>query len=184
MRIKHILSTLTLILASAGLSPVLATETAATPTSIAVVDVRALLTESDAAKSLQKQIKAERDAFLEQLGKEEKGLREQEKELVAEQGKLSAEEFDKKRKGFEEKLLETRKDAQTKKRDLEVAAGKATEKLRNEITKVVQKIADEKGYNLVISAQDVLIGAESLNITDEAMKGLNDAVSKISLDVK
>lgn len=183
MRINKLIYSLMILLTSGGVASA-ADKPVAAPTSIAVVDVRALLTESSAAKNIQEQIKKQRDAFLADLGKEEKELREQEKNLVEEQGKLPAEEFEKKRKSFEEKLLTTRRDAQTKKRDLEVAAGKATEKLRNEITKVVQKIADEKGYNLVISAQDVLIGADSLNITDEAMKDLNDAVSKIALDVK
>lgn len=152
--------------------------------SIAIVDVRLLLSESKAAQSIQKQIKKQRDAFVSDLADEEKDLRGEEKELIEKQSSLSPEDFAKKRKEFEEKLLETRRKAQTRKRDLEVAAAKATEKLRNEIADIVQDIADERGYNLVISAQDVLIGADSLNITDETMKALNKAVSSISLDVK
>ena len=150
-------------------------------TVIAIVDVRILLSESDAAKSIQKQIKKHRDKFVESLAKDEKELRKLEKNLIEKKDELSPDDFAKKRKEFEEKLLETRKEAQEQKRKLDEAAADASRKLRNEITDIVEDIAEDKGYNLVLSAQNVVIGAKEINITEEVMDALNDEVSKISL---
>jgi len=150
-------------------------------TSIAIVDVRALLTDSKAAKSIQSQIKKKRDSFLKGLAKEEKELRGLEKALIESKDKVAPEEFTKKRKSFEEKLLKTRKGAEEERRNLEKAAAKASNQLRDEITKVVESVVKEKGYDLVLSAQNVVVGNNALNITKEVMVKLNKDVSKISV---
>ena len=62
-----------LVLVFAG-APVYAEDAASDVTSIAVVDVRALLTESKAAKSIQGQIKSHRDKFVKGLASEEKAV--------------------------------------------------------------------------------------------------------------
>ncbi len=152
--------------------------------SIAIVDVRLLLTDSKAAQSIQKQIKKMRDSFLKELADEEKELRDLEKALVESKDTVSAEEFAKKRKEFEEKLLKTRREAEEKRRKLEQAAAEASDKLREEITGVVEGISEKKKYDLVLSSQDVVVGANSLNITKEVMKKLNDEVSEISVKMK
>lgn len=150
-------------------------------TSIAVVDVRALLSDSKAAKSIEGQIQKKRDGFLKNLAKEEKELRDLEKELIDSKDKSSPEEFAKKRKSFEEKLLATRKEAEEERRDLEKIAAKASDQLRDEITKVVEGIVKEKGYDLVLSSQNVVVGNNTLNITKEVMDRLNKDVSSISV---
>ena len=142
------------------------------------------MTESKAAKSIQSQIKSHRDKFVKNLAEEEKDLRGMEKKLIEEKDKVSAEDFAKKRRAFEEKLFATRKKAEERRRDLEKGSAEATDKLRKEITDVVQKIADEKGYNLVLSSQNVIVGSNSLNISKEVMDKLNKKVSKISVKAK
>ena len=107
-----------------------------------------------------------------------------EKALIEEKDKLSAEDFAKKRRKFEEKLLATRKKAEERRRNLEKGAADATTKLREAITDVVQNIADDKGYDLVLSSQNVVVGANELNISKDVMEKLNDKVSKISVKVK
>jgi outer membrane protein len=158
-------------------------EMASAQTNIAVVDMQELLTESDAAKDIQKQVNSYKESFLGEISKQEQALRAEEKSLSAQQGKLGKEEFAKKVKDFEKKLLDTRRDAQTKKKKLDDAVTKSVTQLRDKIFTIVQSIADEKKYDLVISNQNVVIGASALNITDETMKRLNKAVSKIKVDV-
>ena len=133
-------------------------------TSVAIVDIQWILAESKAAKSIHKQVKKHRDTFLEELSKQEQGLREQEKKLIEERKTLSKEELAKKQKNFEKKFLETRKLAQEKKRTLDKALGNSMSKLRDYLYTVVGEIAEEKGYDLVISSQQVVLGAKSLNI--------------------
>ena len=46
----------------------------------------------------------------------------------------------------------------------------------------MQKIAEDKGYELVITKQNVITGAASVDMTEEAIKQLNDAMSSIKLE--
>jgi len=181
---RFLMSASAMAVLSVAVVPAYAQEGGSDVTSIAVVDVRALLTDSKAANSIQSQIKSHRDKFVKNLASEEKELREMEKTLIEEKDKSSAEEFGKKRRAFEEKLLATRKKAEERRRNLEKGAAEATNKLRKEITDIVQGIADDKGYDLVLSSQNVIVGANKLNISKEVMDKLNKKVSKISVKIK
>ena len=148
---------------------------------IAVVDVQKLMTQSDASKSIQKQLEDQRKGFLEDLGKEEKALKAEQAKLADEQKTADKEAFAKKAKGFEEKLLKTRKSAQERKSKLDKASAEAVNALRQELVKVVKDIATEKGYSIVLSSSDVIVGDKAMDISDEAMKRLNSAVKTIKV---
>jgi outer membrane protein len=150
--------------------------------SIAVVDVQKLMGDSDAAKSIEKQVTAKREKFVSELSKKEKGLRETEKKLAGERSKLSKEDFTKKAQEFEKSLMSTREMAQKTKKQYDDATGKALSQLRDKAVEVVSAIAKEKGYQLVLSKQGVVVSAQGIDITDEAMANLNKAVSNITVD--
>ena len=171
----------TFLMTAVMIAAILLPNLAQAQSKIAVVDIRLLLTESKAAKSIQSQIKERRDSFVNDLASEEKKLRGMEKTLIEQKAELSQEDFVEKRQDFEKELIDTRKEATEKRRDLEEAAAKASQKLRDEITTIVQEVADESEYDLVLSMQDVVIGSNTLNITDEVLKRLNKNVSKISV---
>ncbi|MGE4314328.1 MAG: OmpH family outer membrane protein, partial [Pseudobdellovibrionaceae bacterium] len=71
---------------------------------IVVVDVQRLESVSKAAKSLESQLKAKRDAFQKELAAEEKSLRAEREAIVKDQNKMSKDELEKKAKAFEQKL--------------------------------------------------------------------------------
>lgn len=75
--------------------------------SIAVVDVQRLLTESEAALSIQKQVQAEREKLQNEFAGYEQKLRDSEKQLVETRGDMSPEEFSSKREEFQIELQET-----------------------------------------------------------------------------
>ena len=153
------------------------------PTSIAVVDVQALLTKSEAAISIEKQIDEYKERFVGEIAKQEQELRDMEKELGEQRSKLGKDEFASKAKAFEEKLIETRKLAEKKRRAFDEASAKALDTLRETLYGVVQELAREKGFTLVISKQNVILGEQSIDLTDETMTMLNKKVSSITLDI-
>lgn len=153
-------------------------------TSIGVVDVLSLLNDSKAAKSIQQQREALRAQFLEEISATEQELRAEEKKLQEERVELEPEAYAKNRQAYEAKLLEARKAAQEKKRQLEEASAQAMDVLRDQLYIVVQSIAKERGYELVISNKDVIAGEKSLDITEETMKRLNEAVVEIPLKLE
>lgn len=152
--------------------------------SVAVVDVQKLMRESKAAKSLQGQLKAKREQFEKEFAKHEQTLRETEQAIVKEKASLSPEELADKRGVFEEKLMETRKLFQKRRNALEQGLDKATTTLRKEIVTICAGIAEEKGYQMLLSRDDVVIVEKSLDITAEVMEKLNKDLPEIKLSVE
>jgi Skp family chaperone for outer membrane proteins len=153
-------------------------------TSVAVVDVVRILSQSEAAISISTQRESLRSKFLNSISEAEQELRKEEQALAKALASLSQEDYAKKRMAYEEKLMSTRKTAQEKKRILEEASGKAMDQLRENLYAVVQEIADERSYDLVISSKDVIAGQKSLDITEETLKRLNAKVKTIKLQTE
>jgi len=152
--------------------------------SIGVVDVPHILTQSLAAKDIQEQRQKHREAFLAEISNTEQALRAEEKQILEERSKLSQEDYAKKRQVYETKLIETRKMAQDKKRMLEEASNKSMDDLREHLYVVVQTIANERGFELVISNKNVIAGEKSLDITQETLDKLDAQIKKIPLEIK
>ncbi len=150
-------------------------------TSIAVLDTQMLLSQSKAGKHIQGQVTKQRDGFIKKLSEKESALKKKEKVLVEEASSLSKEDFLEKRKVFEKEFQDMRSFAQKEKARLDKALIGAMSKLRTEMFDVVQEIATEKNYDLVLGRQSVILGGNSLDISKEALKRLDKAVSKIEL---
>ncbi len=151
--------------------------------SIAVVDVQRLLTESQAALSIQKQVQAEREKLQNEFAGYEQKLRDSEKQLVEKRGDMSPEEFTSQREKFQVQLQETGSLVQKKKRTLETALVKATGKLRGEILKIVAQKAEEKNYDIVLTRQNIVLVAKTFDISEDVMTAINEKITNIPLDL-
>lgn len=150
---------------------------------IAVVDVEKILNESAAGKSIQSQLKKRRETFQKEFKAKEDQLMQAEKKLVQQKSDLNAEDFAKKRKEFEGKLLETRNLFQKRRSSLDKGLGKALTDLRKNIIKVTAEVADEGKYQIVLTRDSVVIVEKNIDITDKVLSRLNKKVPNIKLDI-
>lgn len=151
---------------------------------IAVVDVQMILTDSKAAKNIQSQLKAKRDALQAEFIKLEEKLRSDEKALTEQKAKGDEAAFKAKREAFEKKLLETQTSVQKKKTELERAVVDSTEVLRDALLKVVAEISEAKKFDVVLTRQHVVIADKSLDITDQVLAKLNATLTEVPLKAK
>lgn len=156
---------------------------AASP-NIAVVDVEKILAEAKAAQSLQKQIQSKKEAFQKEFSGKEKQLKTDENALLAEKDKLSAEEFGKKRKAYEAKVIETRKLFEKRRNSLEDGLQKAMQQLRKSILESAAQVADEKKYDIVLTRESVLIAGKTLDITADVLTKLDAKLADVQLKVE
>jgi Skp family chaperone for outer membrane proteins len=133
-----------------------------TPISIAIVDTQKLMSESKAAKSIQRQGIALRKKYQNEIGK-------------------SKDDFLKKQKTFQESVLDSKKTVAELNQKMDKAVGSALKKLKDEIIDVVEDIADDKEYDMVLSNTNVLVVSDKMDITNRVMKALNSEVSSISV---
>ncbi len=157
-------------------------------TSIAVVDVEAILSQSLAAKSVQKQVTEKRSSFLSEVKKAEDKLRSEEDKLRTEQQSIqknpteAAEKaFTQKVQDFEKRKLDTRSSLQKKKATLDKSYSTAMNTLTKSIFEVCQTIAAEQKIDLILTKQNIIVGTQSLNITATVMESLDKKLPKLSL---
>ena len=151
---------------------------------IAVLDLQYLLSEAKAAQGIQDQVNKQRESFLKELEAQENALRDKEKSILEKAKDMSQEELEEQRVAFEKEFQEARAKAQSNKVKIERALGVAMEKLRGEMSSVVEGIAKEQGYDLVLPRQNVIVGGDDLDISKETLKRLNKKVAKIELELK
>lgn len=150
-------------------------------TSIAVIDIQKIMQSSRAAVSIQEQIDSLRKDFMADLHNKEEKLRDLESQLDT--GDISSEGLNRQKQNFEAQLLEARRLAQARKSALDETIKQARQTLRANLLEVAQDIADENGYDLIISRQDVVIGAMDLDITAETLDRLNERLPKVEIKI-
>ncbi|MAF98630.1 MAG: hypothetical protein CMH26_08355 [Micavibrio sp.] len=150
-------------------------------TKIGVVDVRYIMSQSSAAKSILEQRKSMQESFLKEISGSEQKLRDDEQALAKKRESLSAEDFIDEKKEFELKVYKAQNEAQQKKKTLEERVAKAMNTLQEKLVSVIQELAEEKGYDLVLTKQNIIVGTDSIDLTEDAMKRLNKELSNVKL---
>jgi outer membrane protein len=173
---------ITILAAFLMLTPL--TANAAGALQIAIVDVEKILAESKAAQSLQTQLQAKKEAFQKEFSEKEKQLKASETALLKEKEKLTPEEFAKKGKAYSETLIQTNKDFQKSRASLDAGVSRAMKELRKGIVEAAAKVANDKGYEIVLTRESVLIAEKALDITDDVLKAINEKVTNIPLKLE
>ena len=159
-----------------------ATAPAASAPTFGVVDMSKVLQVTDAAKDIFSQLEGKRKEYQGQIAHEEDTLRSAEQEIMKQKDTLSKDEFEKKRAGFEEKVIEGQKLVQTRKHTLDVAFNTSMTSLRREAAKIVADIAHDKHYSAVFTQDAVMISTPDLDMTDMVIERMNQNVKKIPID--
>lgn len=151
---------------------------------IGIVDVNYIMAESVAAKALQKQIKDQSEAFQTEFSKFERELKDMEAALTkARADKISEEEFKKKRGEFEKKLADTQALFQKRRQDFEKGKADAFKTLSEAILKETDRVAAEKGVNLVLGKNMVIVSAKEMDMTQAVFEGVNKNLKDVKLKV-
>lgn len=148
---------------------------------IAVVDIEKVLSDTKAAKSIQKQIEDKRNDFLGKVKKEEDKLRDEQKAIESKKSELSKEEFIKKAQEFDKQRAEARNKIQKNKAKLDKDYTEAMNKLTKVIYVASQEIANEDKIDLVITRQNIIVGDMSLDITQKVIERINKKLPKLEL---
>ena len=151
------------------------------PPIIAIVDVQRILQESLAAKSVQKQLEAQRSKFQNEIEGEENGLRDAEQELTKERDRLPATAYADREQQLHQRFSTVEEHVQERHKVLDQAFTDSMNAVRNALLDVVQKAAHEHGANMVVVKQQALWADQPLDITDEVLKKLDQKLPKVDV---
>jgi len=148
---------------------------------VAVVDYAKILKNADAAKDVSRQIQKFRKKFSEEVRADELRLRGVEAKLKRERAKLSAEEFNRRRKEFRDQVLAAQKRGQDRKRQLSHAMENAMRQIQRTVIPLVKEITKQDGYTLVVEKSQVLFASRAPEITDKVLLMLNKDLSTVKV---
>lgn len=151
------------------------------PLTVAIVDMQVILQQSEAAKSIQKQLESQRKSFQGEISRQEDELRNAEQELRRQRSVVTQQQFDQQRQQFEQRVAEVQRRTQDRKRTLDQSLNDSLEVLRKNVMEVVAQIAQEQQITLVLARQQVIMGEKSLDITDGVMQRLNQKLKSVSV---
>ena len=151
------------------------------PLLVAIVDMQVILQQSEAAKSIQKQLESQRKSFQAEISKQEDELRNAEQELRRQRSIVPQQQFDQQRQQFEQRVAEVQRRTQERKRTLDQALNDSLEVLRKNVMEVVAQVAQEQQLTLVLARQQVIMAEKSLDITDDVMQRLNQKLKSVAV---
>ena len=146
------------------------------------LDFKFILNESIAGKKAQKDLKNKLESGLKELNKTEQNLQSDEKKIIAQKKIISEEEYKKKVKELRQKVSNLQKN----KKNLLDTVGKQRSKARSELLKnlnpVIKDYMQEKKIRYVMDKKSLILADESLDITQDIIKKLNDKIKSIKLN--
>ena len=151
------------------------------PAVAAVIDYQRILREAAAARSIRDQIEARRQAYQEEVSKEEQRLHEADKAFAKQRSVLSAEAFAEKRREFEQEVTEVQRLVQERRRELDRLSAAALNEVKRALIEIVTAMAEERGFNLVLPSSEVLFFARTLDLTEEVLAKLDEKLPDVRL---
>ncbi len=139
---------------------------------VGYVDLQRALTSVEEGKEARKRLKQDYQSKQQELNQKQKEVKKLKEELQNQSAMLSDEAKRKKQKELQKKMQELQQTYMTLQRDLSQKEAKETKDIFGEMRKIVEKIADEKGYDLVLEKKrsSVLYANDAMDLTDELIK--------------
>ena len=148
---------------------------------VAVIDYQRIMQDARAARSIRDQLEARRRQFQEEIAAEEQRLHQADKELAAQRSVLTTEGFAERRREFEAEVAEVQRLVQQRRRQLDRASSEALDEVKRALIDVVTGMAEERGFNLVLPASEVLFFGRRLDLTDAVMAELDQALPTVKV---
>jgi Skp family chaperone for outer membrane proteins len=150
---------------------------------VAVVDVQRIMQDSSASKGIQKAIESQRDSYQKEIQTLEDKLQNAENELRKQQTVLAPDAFAAKRRDFEKQVSDVQRTVQARKRTLDTAFNDAMTHVQKTMLEIVQDIADERGANVVIPRNLLVLFASNLDVTDPVLERLNKQLPTVAVTI-
>ena len=151
---------------------------------IGLADLNGVLRAADANVKVRELLDTQRQKFQDEFSLVEAELQQTERDLMSKRELLSAEEYDKQIKAFQERVTQLQQDIQKKRQAIDNAYQKAQSDIRAEALSIITEIAGEKNLDLVLNREASLIFLPHLNISDEVLIRLNERTKNARIEIQ
>ena len=151
---------------------------------IGLADLNGILRAADANKKVRELLDTQRQKFQDEFSVVEAELQQTERDLMSKRELLSADEYDKQIKAFQQRVTQLQKDIQRKRQAIDNAYQKAQSDIRSEALSIIAEIAREAKLDLVLNRDSSLIFLPHLNISDEVLTRLNERTKNARIEIE
>ena len=152
-------------------------------TSIAIVDLNLILSDSKAAKAATKDFEKIQKDTESEIVESDKLMLEERNKLIEQQSVIAPEAFEVKAQDYEKKLQNYQVEKQNKLRNLEGVLQKARNEILENVKPILEELSKELGVTVILEKNSVLLSATNMDITDEVIKKLNKELPKIKVSL-
>lgn len=146
---------------------------------IAILDVERIVKESKAMVYIQKKVSKKQEDYQKEVSKKQTVLEKEQKRLESKKSVLSEAKFKKELQEFEEKVDDLKTYVDRKQNSLKKASLDAMSKVNDKIKDIISDISKERGIDVIIPAAQALYYKDTLDISEEVLKRLNDKMTKV-----
>ena len=150
---------------------------------IAVVDVNEVVTKSKAGRALQPQFDKLKKTYEGELNKDRDALNAEAQQLDGQRAVLAPDAFQQKVNALRQKEQTLGQHVNERKRTLDATLSNGLAEIRNVLFQVSADIARERGINIVLPKETVVIIARNLEITDEVLRRVDEKMPTYTLKV-
>ena len=149
-----------------------------------MIDLNYILSESKAAKDAAKQIEEIAIKIEEEIKETDQNLINEQNEIIESQQIMAPAVFEEKMKEYEKKIQNYNTSRQEKLMSIDLLVSDSRNSVLNALKPILEKISNEQGITILLEKNSVILNAENMDITEEAMKYLNKELPsiKVSLD--
>lgn len=185
MRMHRLLLAVTAVATVLLSAPAMAQDVEKPPVpSIAIIDVDKVMRESLAVKSARTQIDEIAGNLQEQIAKEEEAMRSEEQQLQQQRAILTPEVYSERRQSLQERAATLQQRARSLRQTLDRGMAQTMQRIQLVLFDEVGKLAEEIGVNLVLPRSQIVVAFDSFDISDEALKHLNERLSEIEMSLQ
>ena len=167
------------VLTALFVDPASAQQNGQTRPVIGVLNTEIIERDSLAAKG----VRLERDKYItryqQQIKTVEVELREEEQRLTQQRNVLSPEVFQQQVEDFQEKFAVEQQNIQVKQQNLQAVFQQAMIEINQEVLRISSQVAQERGINMVMAQNMVLLSDPSMDITRPVLELLNERLPQV-----
>lgn len=150
---------------------------------VAIVDVQRILSEATAMKGVESQIEEHQKKFQSEITERERKLRAEAEELQTQRSVLSSEALSQREQRLDQEIADLQRLVDQRRRQLGQARVNAVNKFNETLIAVVEELAEERGYDLVMVKAQVVYVADPIEITQTVLERINQRVPSLKVEL-
>ena len=150
-------------------------------TSIGVIDINKILAEANAAVEAAEEIEKIAIEIENEIKSSDEEIIKEQNLLIESQSIMAPEAFEAKRIEYESKIQTYNSERQSKLMKIDELIAISRNDILNAIKPILEEISNEKGITIILEKTSIMLNAEKMDITNEALKKLNKSLPNIKV---